>query len=80
MKNEILDIPQNSAACNFLSGMEWNGRTWDRFAKPTFAAVAAKFPELVKPEDTRVQWGHGHYTEGDNGMPKCFRSNFDTSG
>ena len=49
MKNVILDISQNSPACNFLYGKEWTGRSWNRFDKPTFAEIAAKFPELVKP-------------------------------
>jgi hypothetical protein len=79
MKNVILDISQNSPACNFLYGKEWTGRSWNRFDKPTFAKVAAKFPELVKPEGTRVDWGHGHYAEGADGMPKLYRSNFDSS-
>ena len=83
MKNEIknvLDIPQNSDASNFMHGMEWTCRSYNHFDKPTFAEIAAKFPELVKPEDTRLRWGHGHYCEDDSGMPKCFREDFDTSG
>jgi hypothetical protein len=80
MKKEILDIPQNTAACNFLSGREWNGCSWNKFDRPTFAEIAAKFPELVKPEDTRVDWGSGHYCADENGMPKILRSCFDTSG
>jgi hypothetical protein len=76
----ILDIAQNSAACNFISGMEWTGREWKRFAPPTFAEVAVKFPETVQPEDLKVQWGHGHYIEDDNGMPKCIRACWDTTG
>jgi len=82
MKNEniILDIPQNSKAMNFMSGLSWNGSQWERFDQPTFAEIAAKFPELVKPEGGILRWGHGHYIEGEDGMPKLYRECFDTSG
>ena len=79
MENKILSISQNSTAEAFLRGKEWDGKRWVNFDKPTFAEIANKYPELVKPEGFRAEWGQGHYVEEQNGMPKLFRSNFDSS-
>jgi len=84
MKNEnmVLDIEQNSDAESFMCGRLWNRfeRKYEEFDKPTFAEIAAKFPEIVEPEGGYPRWGHGHYIEGPDGMPKLCRENYDTSG
>ena len=81
-ENIILDIEQNSSAESFMCGRLWNRfeRKYEEFDKPTFAEIAAKFPDVVKPEGEHLRWGHGHYVKGADGMPKLSREDYDTSG
>jgi len=76
----VLDIEQNSDAEDFMGGRSWIGCKWELFDKPTFAEIAAKFPDVVKPEGEHLRWGHGHYVKGADGMPKLSREDYDTSG
>ena len=80
MKNEMqaLLIEQHSQAEAFMRSFNPETR---RFERRSFNEVAAQFPNcLVDAESASVGWGFGLWVNGEDGLPKVIRQQWDTTG